>query len=427
MNYSTVPHLTTASNDSLDQIEQYIADYQLRTEAWFRDQWSKVPIPFYASVDLRNSGYKLAPVDTNLFPAGFNNLNPAFEPLCIQALRLAVERLPHQVARILVIPENHTRNLFYLESLAALKNIIEKAGFEVRLGLLGPDIQEKTVLTIGSGKSLCLEPLQRSNDKIYVDDFVPQLILLNNDLSSGCPDILKSLDQTVTPSPEMGWSNRQKSYHFRHYQRVAAEFAQYIDIDSWLIGSLFRNCGEIDFMRREGNDCLQKNVGILLEEIQRKYDEYKIDRRPYAIIKADRGTYGMAIMTVNSVDDVTELSRKKRSHMSKTKAGQKVTKVIIQEGVYTHETWGQPEASAEPVVYMIDHNVVGGFYRVNALRSVNENLNAPGMRFEPLAFDSCCISPGGNAETENHQNRFYVYGVVARLALLAAATESQNC
>ncbi len=134
MDSNPVPHLTTALTGPLHHVERHIVDHQSEIESWFRNQWRKTPAPFYASVDLRNAGYKLAPVDTNLFPAGFNNLNPAFEALCIQAAQLAVERSPHQVDRILIIPENHTRNLFYLESLATLQQIIVKAGFEVRLG-----------------------------------------------------------------------------------------------------------------------------------------------------------------------------------------------------------------------------------------------------------------------------------------------------
>ena len=58
---------------------------------------------------------------------------------------------------------------------------------------------------------------------------------------------------------------------------------------------------------------------------------------------------------------------------------------MIQEGVYTFESIN--EAVAEPVVYMIDHFVVGGFYRVHTGRGTDENLNAPGMHFVPLAFD----------------------------------------
>ena len=76
-------------------------------------------------------------------------------------------------------------------------------------------------------------------------------------------------------------------------------------------------------------------------------------------------------------------------------------------------------AVAEPVVYMIDRFVVGGFYRVHNERGVDENLNAPGMQFHPLAFEDPCLPP----DCKGAPNRFYTYGVVARLAMLAAARE----
>ncbi len=424
---TSVPHLTTAQTGPLRQVEQHIVSHQAEIESWFRSEWRKTPAPFYASVDLRNAGYKLAPVDTNLFPAGFNNLNPAFEPLCIQAIQSAVERLPAQVDRIVIISENHTRNRFYLESLVSLQRFIEQAGFEVRFGSIIPDLTEPITFALPSGKSIHLAPLQRSGDRISVDDFVPDLVVVNNDLSSGCPPILESLTQMVMPPLNLGWSSRLKSTHFAHYQAIAADFGRQIDIDPWCIDPAFRNCGEIDFMQREGGGCLEKNIASLLRETHKKYDEYNIDSQPFAVVKAESGTYGMAIMTAKSSADIMELNRKQRTRMSKTKEGQKVTKVIIQEGIYTHETWGTSETVAEPVVYMIDHHVVGGFYRVHEARAANENLNTPGMRFEPLAFDSCCASPEKDAtdDTDNHPNRFYAYGVIARLALLAAARESQ--
>lgn len=420
-----VSHLNTALTGSLSVVEQCIIDEQSKIESWFRSQWRKIPAPFYASIDLRNAGYKLAPVDTNLFPAGFNNLNPAFESLCIQAVQSAIERLPKYVTRILIIPENHTRNLFYLESLATLQQMIQKAGFEVRLGSMIPDMKEALTISLESGKSVHLEPLQREQDKVYVGEFIPELVILNNDLSLGRPDILESLEQMLTPVLALGWSNRLKSVHFKYYQQIATEFAQYIDIDPWCIDPLFRNCEAIDFMQREGSACLEKNIDIILTEIQKKYVGYGIKHQPYAIVKADSGTYGMAIMTVKSVDDIVELNRKQRTRMSTIKEGQKVTKVIIQEGVYTRETWISPEMVAEPVVYMIDHNVIGGFYRVHDSRMAHENLNTPGMHFKPLAFDDCCISPKSNTNEGKYSNRFYAYGVIARLALLAAAKESQ--
>jgi glutamate--cysteine ligase len=99
--------------------------------------------------------------------------------------------------------------------------------------------------------------------------------------------------------------------------------------------------------------------------------------------------------------------------------------VIIQEGVYTFETWGQENAVAEPVVYMIGQHVIGGFYRVHAERGINENLNAPGMHFEPLAFEKPCNNPDNSLDPNCDQNRFYAYGVIARLALVAAARETE--
>ena len=85
------------------------------------------------------------------------------------------------------------------------------------------------------------------------------------------------------------------------------------------------------------------------------------------------------------------------------------------------------DAVAEPVVYMIDHYVVGGFYRVHTSRGKDENLNAPGMHFEPLAFAEPLLPrPTASPIPTRPPNRFYAYGVVARLALLAAAIELEE-
>jgi glutamate--cysteine ligase len=418
-----VPHLTTALTGPLHELERHLLERQAGIEQWFRGQWLQTPAPFYASVDLRNAGFKLAPVDTNLFPAGFNNLNPVFRPLCVQAVQSAAERICATAAGVLVIPESHTRNVFYLENLAALVEILELAGFRVRVGALNPELNEPETLTLPSGRTVMREPVRREGNKVKVGTFTPCYVLLNNDLSGGRPSILEDLDQPIVPPLALGWSNRLKSDHFAHYRRVAGEFAGLIDIDPWLIDPLFRRCGKIDFQKREGEDCLARNVDDLIVQIREKYAEYGIDQEPFVIVKADAGTYGMNIMTVHSADEVRELNRKQRTKMARGKEGRGVTDVLVQEGVYTFETWGDAQSVAEPVVYMIDHFVVGGFYRVHTGRGARDNLNAPGMHFEPLAFADSCISPDASKAPDAKPNRFYAYGVIARLALLAAARE----
>src|SRR5450759_1783771 len=124
----TVPHFTTALSSPLLDLERGILQAMPAIEHWLRGQWQDHAAPFYASVDLRNSGFKLAPVDTNLFPGGFNNINPDFHPLCVQAAMVAVEKICPDARGALLIPENHTRNSFYLQNVAALQTILRHAG-----------------------------------------------------------------------------------------------------------------------------------------------------------------------------------------------------------------------------------------------------------------------------------------------------------
>ncbi len=424
MSPAVVPHLTTAQTGPLREIEAYLLKNQAGIEQWFRAHWLETPAPFYCSVDLRNAGYKLAPVDTNLFPAGFNNLNPALRPLCVQAVQTAVERTCPKAGGVVVVPENHTRNTFYFEHLAALMEILTLAGLRVRLGSLLPDLTEPRPVDLPSGRRLLLEPLTRVGNKVRVGDFEPCMILLNNDLSGGCPPILEGLvNQPIVPPLALGWHQRLKSRHFAHYRTVAQEFAAQLDIDPWLIDPVFRKCGKIDFMHRTGEDCLAGYVDEVLAEIRRKYREYNIDCEPFVMVKADAGTYGMAVMTVKSTDEVREMNRKQRTKMAHAKEGHAVTDVLVQEGVYTFESWGAANAVAEPVVYMVDHFVIGGFYRVHTARGRDQNLNAPGMQFEPLAFAEPGVYPDVSQAPDAKPNRFYAYGAIARLALLAAARE----
>ena len=424
-----IPHLTTAQNSAILTLEQTLLDNMPKIEHWFRTQWLEYASPFYASVDLRNAGFKLAPVDTNLFPGGFNNLNPAFLPLSVQAAQVAVEKICPEAQRLMIIPENHTRNTYYLRNVFELANIMRAAGLEVRIGSINPEITEPTTFDTGDGNTILLEPVVREKNRIKIKragqpDFDSCAILLNNDLSGGIPEILKNLEQNLIPPLHAGWSTRTKSQHFSAYNRVVDDFAQLLAIDPWLLNPYFETCGEIDFQARTGEACLAAKVTILLDKIKAKYAEYGVTQEPFVIVKADAGTYGMGIMTVKHPDDVRDLNRKTRNKMSVVKEGLQVTEVIIQEGVYTFENLN--DAVAEPVIYMMDHFVVGGFYRVHTSRGVDENLNAPGMQFVPLAFEKPCSMPDCAGEPDAEPNRFYAYGVVARLALLAAAIELQE-
>jgi glutamate--cysteine ligase len=396
-----VPHLVTALTGPINELEQRVLDSMPAIERWFRLEWMEHTPPFYSSVDIRNAGFKLAPVDTNLYPAGWNHLTPEMLPLAVQSAMAAIEKICPEAKNLLVISENNTRSTFYLSNLARLQQIFHLAGLNVRLGSIDPDIKVPTTLPD------------------------PCTILLNNDLSTGIPGILEDLhEQYLLPPLHASWWVRRKSNHFHSYEEVSKRFGKLLGIDPWLINPMFNKCGQVDFdaTASAGLDCLRTNADALLTKIRRKYKEYGINEKPFVVVKADNGTSGMGIMTVRDVKDLDDLSGKTRTRMATGKGGRVVDEVIIQEGVLTNERIN--EAVAEPVVYMVDRYVVGGFYRVHADRGIDENLNAPGASFVPLAFsESMRLPQPGEKPGASAPNRFYMYGVIGRLAMLAASYE----
>ena len=418
-----VPHLVTALTGPINELEQRILDSMPAIERWFRLEWMEHTPPFYASVDIRNAGFKLAPVDTNLFPGGWNHLTDEMLPLAVQAAMAAIEKICPEARNLLIVPENQARGTSYMANIAQLVRIFNMAGLHVRVGSIDPDVKKATPVALPHGDKVVLEPAQRTRHRLGLKHFEPCTILLNNDLSAGAPGILEELyEQYLLPPLHAGWSVRRKSRHFQCYEEVAKRFGKMLGIDPWLINPLFTRAPGVDFQADAGLEGLRSAVDATLTKVRRKYKEYGINEKAFALVKADNGTSGMGIMTVHDVRELDNLSRKARAAMATLKGGQGVHDVIVQEGVLTQER--VHEAVAEPVVYTMDRYVVGGFYRMHAERGSDENLNAPGASFVPLAFEHSTRLPQPGARPgASAPNRFYMYGVIARLATVAASYE----
>jgi glutamate--cysteine ligase len=135
----------------------------------------------------------------------------------------------------------------------------------------------------------------------------------------------------------------------------------------------------------------------LLAKIRKKYKEYGIKEKPFVVVKADNRSNGMGLLTVRDVAQLAVLRQGATAAVD----------MVLQEGVLTNERVN--DAVAEPVVYMLDRYVVGGFYRVHAERSVDENLNAPGAHYVPLAFaESTHLPQPGMRPGASAPNRFYM-------------------
>ena len=241
------------------------------------------------------------------------------------------------------------------------------------------------------------------------------------------PALLGLHEQYLLPPLHAGWTVRRKSRHFHSYEEVAKKFAKLLGMDPWLIHPMFGRCGQVDLATASGLECVQTQVDALLTKVRRKYKEYGINERPFVVVKADDGSGGAGLLTVRDAREVQALAVRVADRMADRRLGagspeDLAPEVIIQEGVATYERIN--DAVAEPVVCMIDRYVIGGYYRIHADRGIDENLNAPGAAYVPLAFAPQQQLPKrGSKPGASAPNRFYMYGVIGRLAMLAASYE----
>ena len=418
-----VPHLITALTGPINELEQRVLDSMPAIERWFRLEWMEHTPPFYSSVDVRNAGFKLAPVDTNLYPRGWNNLTAEMLPLAVQAAMAAIEKICPEARNLLMIPENGQPSSFYLANLAQLQRIFNMAGLNVRLGSIDPAVKKNTTFELQNGDHVTLEPVIRSKRRLGLKDFDPCTILLNNDLSAGVPGILEEIyEQYLLPPLHAGWTTRRKSTHFKCYEEVSKRLGKLLGVDPWLIHPLFDRCENVNLGQDSGFDALQTQVDSVLARVKRKYKEYGIKEKPFVVVKSDHGTHELGIVTVRDGKDLQALQERIQTLNKGRKSPFPPHDFMVQEGVLTQERVN--DAVAEPVVYMMDRYVVGGFYRIHAGRGIDENLNAPGAGFVPLAFEhSAQLPQPGVKPGASVPNRFYMYGVVGRLAMLAASYE----
>ena len=399
---------------NLNDLNQLIEAKRQEITEWMEKKRSEVPIPIYGSVDVRDAGWKIAVVDANHFPAGFNNVAPEDEQHLSALLKNHINRRDEKCRWVHLYPESHTRNAAYVENLKTLQRLIEQAGFRCTVG--SPELADHGSLAGISGPlNLDIVSLQLVNDEesIVVNGEQPDLILLNNDLTEG---IVPGLGTSrVSPPPVMGWHSRKKSHHYDALSDYVSEIAELIGIEPWcLITDWFVSkdkCLDRESCRIE----LAAEVDDFIQRIKNKYHTLGIDREPVVFIKNDSGTYGLGILSVRSGEELLSLSNRKMRKLMYSKGGVEVENFLIQEGIPTRlETAdGGP---VEPVVYLVDGQAASWFYRINEKKSDIDNLNSPSASFESY-------TDVGHLYGENAHGW---HALVAELSMLAMGKEFSN-
>lgn len=377
---------------------------------WMDEKRGQVPIPFYGSVDVRDAGWKIAVVDANHFPAGFNNIDEQDLPPISKLMGDHISRNYGECSWIHLYPEAHTRNKGYVENIATIQKLLEMAGYRCTVG--SPVFEDRGWLDGLSGP-LELTPVEAQNidgeERLLVAGEIPSLILLNNDLTEG---VLPGLGSQVFPPKEMGWHRRRKSEHYTELQAYVNEIAELLDIDPWhLMSEWFvseNKCLEKETCRVR----LAEEVDEFIEGLREKYAAHGIERDPVVFIKNDRGTYGLGIMVITKGEQILSLSNRKMNKLMYAKGGVDVENFLIQEGVPTCLSTSEG-APVEPVVYLVDGQAASWFYRINPKKGDNDNLNSPSARFES-------IHDVGEKYGEHAQGW---HALVAELSMLAMGSE----
>ncbi|MGE3608687.1 MAG: glutamate--cysteine ligase [Bacteriovoracaceae bacterium] len=397
------------------ELESFICSDWNKINDWIDSEQSKLTQPITSSVDIRESKTKFAPVDHNMYPAGFNNLCSKDLLHCADRFREVFNQINPKLRRVGLLPESHTKNKYYLDHLFKLKSTLEMA--ETEVVLFSPDdslFQESTIIELESfsGYKLQIHQAKAVDGNFMAVDskikFNFEIIILNNDQSVPLNVDWNTIKVPVMPSPMAGWYKRQKIHHFKHYREIANKFAENFNINPDLIQAHFSYVHDIDFNTKEGLDDLANEVDKLLE---------KLPQNSSVFVKASQGTYGMGISVVSSGEEIRSMNRKVRNKMDVGKNNLKFTSVLIQEGVETILKYD--EAPAEVTIYLVNGKSSGGFMRTNPLKGTQANLNAQGMLYRKF-----CISEV--KQNNDHQIKEAVYSVIARLSTLAASHEMKE-
>jgi glutamate--cysteine ligase len=399
------------------ELEQFFCHNWDAINQWIDSEQSKLPQPLTSSVDVRESKTKFAPVDHNMYPAGFNNICSKDLLHCADRFKEAFDQINPKIKRIGLLPESHTKNKFYLDNLHKLKSTIEMADTDVIF--FSPDKElfkesgtTKVELESMSGHPIVIHEAQVMDGRFQSMSpdvkFDFDAIVLNNDQSNPLPVDWRSVSTPVLPSPFVGWYKRQKNHHFKWYREIANQFAKHFDINPDLIQAHFSTVENVDYNTKEGLDELANEVDKLIATLPPASSVF---------VKASQGTYGMGISVVASGEEIKTMNRKVRNKMDVGKNNLKFTSVLIQEGVETIVKYD--EAPAEVTIYLINGRSSGGFMRSNPLKGTQSNLNSQGMIYQKL-----CLSDV--KQDCDHKIKEAVYSVIARLSTLAASHEMKE-
>ena len=241
-------------------------------------------------------------------------------------------------------------------------------------------------------------------------------------MSDGNYDSLTQLNVPIIPDPQMGWHRRKKSTHIAELNgltKTLIDECQFIYRPMAINNRILQRFLVLILIAKMIDSDLADTANDILKTIQQKYKEHQINDAPYLVIKSDNGTYGMGVISIKEPNDILNLNRKSRNKLHKGKSAIPIDNLIIQEGI--------PSAiqinghTAEEVIYHVNGETIGSFYRLHEQKTTTDILNSKGMQFK--AFDPSINESFQEESTNAMIQSSPISYLVAQLANLSAQKE----
>lgn len=382
---------------------------------WYEAKTAELAYPIYSSYDVRDAGYKIGIVDANIYPAGFNNICPTDQEMCPELFRTYLEKHYNPIPKkILLVTEEHTNNSYYWENVAAITDLLKQSGCEILVGI-PRHLDAPLELTSASGKKVIVHSAFPEDETVL--RFGPELIVSNNDFSESKEEWAQTVILPINPPRELGWYQRKKSNFFKFYNQLAEEFCSIAELDPFLLQVKTEEFKNFDISNDESINHAAERIDLMIKDLEIEYAKRNITQKPFIFVKNNSGTYGLAVVKVNSGEEFKSLNYKSRKKMKAAKGGRDVEEVVIQEGIPS--VVRADGATAEPVIYMVGCRLAGGFFRTHKEKSDSESLNSPGAVYKRMCISDLAIRQH-ECPCEN------VYGWASKLALMAIGYEAKH-
>jgi len=340
-----------------------------------------------------------------VFPAGFNNVCEVDQKRATELIKNYITTHYPMCKKILLLAEEHTKNLYYWDNIYIIKLLIQKAGYEVVVCVPGQMIHSPIKIKAASGREISIHLLKKEKG---------DLIVSNNDFSVSY-DLPENL--SYNPCLEMGWNVRKKHSFFLEYNKIAEEFASLVQMDPWCFKIETELFAPFDLNSKNNLTLLKERASSFLKHLKENQPD-TVEDSPYIFLKNNSGTYGLGVTSIEQAEEVEHFNYKTRKKMKASKGGSGIKELILQEGIPTILSQN-PGQNVEPVIYMIGSSLTGGFLRGHNKQGHKANLNSPGAIYKRLCISDLEIKVRGHM-MEN------VYGWIGKLGVLALMTEIEK-